>query len=507
MNETSRDLWRRRVTLTPDRPFLVDERRTRTFAEADAEARRIAGGLAALGVAQGTRVLVGLNTTTETVLVHQAVRELGAVLVPLLPGLTADELEYQVGHSGGTVLVAEDPVAAELAPRLGAHPQLEQVLLGDDVIARLAEADPVAIVDLPGYDDRSPAQILYTSGSTGRPKGVVLPAGALPSTGRGYAERFALGPEDNYFLPLTLAHAAGAVTAQGIALHAGCRLTVVDRFSPSNFWRQVAATGGTFSILFPAQLNLLLMLEEQGPARGETPLRTVLTHTWHEPFRERFGVEIGLTWGMTETGATSVLSVPGDRPDDLPEGYVGVPAHGVEVAIMEGARRLGPGEVGEIALRHRHVMLGYHDDPAATAQALVDGWVRSGDLGVLDERGRLRYVGRIKSMIKRSGENISPEEVESVLAEHPDVAEALVFGVPDPVRTQEVAVAVVSERPIDPQALCEFAAARVARWKIPRFVTVLERPFPRLPNGKIDRSSVIGAADAGSAWDREGVLA
>src|SRR5690606_12920241 len=151
-----------------------------------------------------------------------------------------------------------------------------------------------------------------------------------------------------------------------------------------------------------------------------------------------FGVEVGLTWGMTETGATSVLSHPGDRPEELGDGYVGTGAHGVEIAIMEGARRLQPGAVGEIALRHAHAMLGYLDDPDATARTLVDGWVRSGDLGVLDEHGRLRYVGRIKSMIKRSGENVSPQEVEAALLEHPAVKEALVFGVADPIRTQEV---------------------------------------------------------------------
>lgn len=506
MTLSGRDLWRRRVEATPDRPFLVDDERTRTFAEADVEARRLAAGFEALGVGLGTRVLIGLPNATRTVLVHQALRELGAVLVPLLPGLTADELAYQVAHSGATVLVAEDEVADALGPQLDRFPALREVRVGPGAVDGLCADDPLPVRDLPGYHDRSPAQVLYTSGSTGRPKGVVLPAGSVPSAGRNYADRFEIGPDDNYILPLTLAHAAGAVTAQGIALHSGCRLTVVDRFSPSRFWGQVARHGATVSILFPSQLNLLLMLEQDGPARGETPLRLAITHTWMEAFRERFGVEVALCWGMTETGATSVLSVPGDRPEDHAEGYVGTPGDGVEIAIMDGSRRLGPDEPGEIALRHRHAMLEYLDDPEATARTLVDGWVRSGDLGRVDEAGRVYYLGRIKTMIKRSGENVSPEEVEGVLVEHPAVTEALVFGVADPIRSQEVAAVVVTEEDLEPEELSAFAAQRLARWKLPRYIRIERRPFPRRPNGKIDRTAVIGEGDDPDlGWDREAV--
>jgi crotonobetaine/carnitine-CoA ligase len=177
---------------------------------------------------------------------------------------------------------------------------------------------------------------------------------------------------------------------------------------------------------------------------------------------------------------------------------------GVEIGVFdEDFRRLGPEEVGEIALRHDQVMLGYLDDPEATAATLVDGWVRSGDYGEVDAEGRLFFRGRLKNMIKRSGENVSPEEVENVLVEHPDVVECLVFGVPDPIRTEEVAAVVVTRTDVAPEAVLEFAGERLSRLKLPRYVVVDREPLARLGNGKIDRPGIKRGFDAAGAWDRQ----
>jgi crotonobetaine/carnitine-CoA ligase len=148
-------------------------------------------------------------------------------------------------------------------------------------------------------------------------------------------------------------------------------------------------------------------------------------------------------------------------------------------------------------------MLGYLKDPEATAQTLVDGWVRSGDQGVIDDAGRLLFVGRIKNVIKRSGENVSAEEVEEELMRNPDVAECTVFGVPDPVRTEEVAAVVVRSAgaAADPAALREACAERLVRWKLPRYVVVRDEPLPRLANGKLDRVALRASVDLDKAWD------
>jgi carnitine-CoA ligase len=512
---TGAQLWHARVAATPDQPVITFEGRTWSFAQADVDMRRLAAGLESLGVGVGVRVLVAMSNSARTLLVHAALRELQAVIVPLVPGLTFPELAFQIEHCQAAFLVAGDPLAATLLPHLGQLPGVSTVVLADAAdrvgpgvrVAALEEllTHPPREPSPVNVDDRAPWAIFYTSGSTGAPKGVILPAGALSSAGAGYADRFGVREEDTYILATPMAHAVGGLTVQGMALYTGCRLVILDRFSPSRFWAQVQDAQATVSILFPAHLNLLLELEQHGPGPGESSLRLAITHQWLGTFRRRFGVELGLCWGMTETGAASAgspLGYAGERG----EGYIGPGMHGVEMKITDvhGARR-GPGEEGEICVRHEHQMLGYLNDAPASRRAMSDGWVHSGDLGMLDADGHLCFRGRIKNMIKRSGENISPEEVENALARHPDVLETLVLGVPDPVRTEEVAALVVS-RPgsaLDPVEISRFAEQRLARFKAPRYVAVRREPFERLAGGKVNRRAVLDGLDLASCWDRE----
>ncbi|MEQ8716337.1 MAG: class I adenylate-forming enzyme family protein [Acidimicrobiales bacterium] len=513
--ETGRDQWRWRVDATPDREFMRFEGMSWSFAEFDEIRRKVAAGLAAIGVGVGTRVAVGMTNRPEAIAVQLAIQELGAVLVPLLPDLTAHELGFRLGHSASEFLVVDGGITRDLLDAVADYPDLRTVVrtaevepvvgVADVVYDRVADADAVAPLDLPGLDARSLAMILYTSGSTGDPKGVMIGTGAFATVGPAFADQFGIGPEDNFYAPLPFAHAVGALTALGLSTHLGCVMTLADRFSPSTFWTDFVGGGITTSILFPTHLNLLLETGDGAPGPGEHPFRLVITHAYLRRFRERFGVDIATVWGMTETGAICTGSEPG-YDGRLGENYIGTPMPGAEVGIFdENFEMLGPGEEGELCLRHPNVMLGYLDLPDETARTLVDGWIRSGDRGVIDEEGRAFFVGRFKNVIKRSGENISAEEVETALDRHADVVESVVFGVADPVRAEEVAAVVVvrSGSQVDAAELRSSTAETLVRWKQPRYIDLRTDPLPRLANGKVDRVGVVGDFDPGSVWDAQ----
>jgi crotonobetaine/carnitine-CoA ligase len=510
---TGRDLWRHRVEVDCDRPFLRWGEQIWTYDEADVAMRRLAAGLQARGVGFGTRVLVGVDNSPEAVFCHLALRELGAVMVALVPGLKLDELSYQVVHSEGEVLVAGGEVAETLTGGLGEFRGLRQVVLdrlrpdsgpqAHSLLSDLSAHDPLPVTELPGYGPMSPSVIMYTSGSTARPKGIILPAGSLASAGAGFVSRYGIGADDNFLLPFTVAHGVGGLVAPGIALNTGCQLTLEPKFSPSRFWQRVEATDATVSLLFPAQMQLLLRLAEPRPPAWSSSLRLVISHEDSPPFRERFDAEIRTVWSCTESGANGTGSEAGQLAGRAP-GYVGT-VYGDELLEIRGpqGRVLPPGEVGEIHIKHPYVMLEYLGDPDGTSQILRDGWIATQDLGLLTEDGHLYYRGRIKNMIKRSGENVSPEQVEQILLEHPAVISCVVFSVPDSIRTEEVGAAVHIRSDEHAGELSDFVARRLARWKAPRYVWATTEPLPRLANGKLDRQLIRQTSSPDVAWDRE----
>jgi crotonobetaine/carnitine-CoA ligase len=511
---TNGALWRWRVESTPDRRWLWFEGRTWTYREFDEGVRRLAAGLQQVGVGVGTRVLVGMGTSPEAIQAHFALGQLGAVCVPLVPGMPFDELVYPIGHCEATVLLADDPIASLVLERRDECPALEQfVLLGEignaggPGVSRfedVAASSPAPEVAPDGVGPQDLSHIVYRSGSTGRPKGVMLKAGCYYNCGLGYADIYGFDSDDVYYLPLTLGHSLGSIAGTGIPMVTAGSVAVFERFRPSRFWQQVADSGATISVLFPAHLNLLVETAENAPPAGASSMRLIVTHTDIPPFRERFGVDLATIWGMSET-LICVGSDPG-YAGELGPGYVGRPFAGGEVGIFdESFQRVGPYEYGELCLRHPQVMIGYLKDPESTAATLVDGWVRSGDRGFMDHSGRAYFAGRFKAMIKRSGENVSSEEVEAALLGHPDVAECAVVAVPDRIRTEEVGAVVVrrSGSTADPGELRDAAGERLVRWKLPRYILIVDEPLPRLGNGKIDRVRTAAMVDPGSTWDAE----
>lgn len=509
---TNRELWRWRVDATPDRRWLWCEGREWTYAEFDHEVGRLAAGLQGAGVGPEVRVLVGMTNRPETVRLHLALTQLGAICIPLVPGMPLVELEHPIRHSEATILIANDPIASLVLNDRDACPTVERVIVagevdadgGTDRLEDLIADSPLPHEPFDWQDDQQLSHVVYTSGSTGKPKGVMLKTGALYASGLGYADRYAITGDDTYLLATPLAHSLGACAALGLAMVTGGAVALVERFRPSTFWGQVADSGATVSVLFATHLNLLIETDDGTPAAGESSLRFVVTHIDNPRFRDRFGVSMATIWGMTET-LTCAGSDPG-YAGELGPGYVGYPWPGAEIGVFgPGNERLGPGQHGELRMRHPQTMIGYLNEPEATARTVVDGWVCSGDRAIMDHSGRIYFAGRYKSMIKRSGENISAEEVESVLMQHPDVAECVVFGVPDDLRSEEVAAVVVRRggTSVTPEDLRDALGERLVKWKLPRYIDLREEPLPRLPTAKFDRVGIEKALDVGNVWDAE----
>jgi crotonobetaine/carnitine-CoA ligase len=479
---TVRQLWDSQVQRAPEAPAVSAQEGDWTYGEFDTWVNQCANGLAGLGARRGTVIAVLLPTSARFLRLQLAVAKLGAILVPLIAGSTAAELGYVFAHAGIEMLLT-DAAGAEVAQTAG-------FALSLGVHAALPEGS----VDAPpesGVRPMDPMSIMYTSGSTGRPKGVVQPGASLATTGAGLRDVFAMGPQDGVLCSLPLFHTAATHMAFGSALASGSTLTLIDRFSRSGFWERARSSGATITYLFPSQMAILLTAEPSEDDRAHR-LRVCFAHVRNQPFCERFGIDVCPGWAMTETCGMGTVTRPGTG--DPGAGRIGLPyPDDAEVAVRDG----------EIWFRHPHAMTAYHRDPEATAAACRDGWVASGDRGAIDPDGALRFEGRLKNMIKRLGENIAGEEVEFALMEHPAIEEAVVFAVPDEIRTEEV-YAIVCVRPdheVTPDELRSWCAGRLAAFKVPRFLELRRGSFARLPNGKTDRAAVI--AEAAPARDRE----
>jgi acyl-CoA synthetase (AMP-forming)/AMP-acid ligase II len=345
--------------------------------------------------------------------------------------------------------------------------------------------------------------IMYTSGSTGRPKGVVLPHRSFAKAGIVKADRLSYSPEDVVLCVLPLYHVGGLHYCLAPAMARGCAVMFQPRFSVSRFWDDVARSGATGGLLMPAMMSMLMTAPPRAGERDNS-LTTVCSHYVDEAFRDRFDVDIVTTWSLSESAGIAVYSKPRYR-HGAPK-LIGWPVGDADVRVMRtDGDHLGEaprGAIGELAVRHDAMMSEYWRDPVSTAATLRDGWLLSGDLGRMDDRGRLFFEGRVKNMIKRSGENISAEEVEERLLDHDGVAFCAVVGVSDPIRTEEAKAYIVLHPgvPEDADDLLTWCGAVLSDFKVPRYVQFIDE-MPRNATEKISRPAL--ATIPGRTWDRE----
>ncbi|MGW2693203.1 long-chain-fatty-acid--CoA ligase [Streptomyces sp. NPDC001296] len=470
----------------PERPALRLDTQVTTYAELDERSARVAALLRAEGVHPGDRVALMLPNVPEFVVLYYGILRAGAIVVPMNPLLKAREIGYQLGDSGAALLFEWYRAPGEGAQGAAAAGTRHIVVEPSSLAGLLSGHEPLAAVAETAGDDV--AVLLYTSGTTGRPKGAALThAGLRHNTEVNTEHVQRMTAQDVVVGCLPLFHIFGQICAMSVAVHSGASLTLIPRFDPATVLEAVVRDGATVFDGVPTMYAALL----QHPAEVDVPtLRMCLSGGASLPvevlhgFERRFGCTVLEGFGMSETSPVVTFNHL-DRPRKA--GSIGTPIQDVEVRLLdEEGRDVGPGEVGELAVRGPNVMKEYWNLPEATAAAIPDGWLRSGDLARQDEDGFLYIVDRKKDLIIRGGYNVYPREIEEVLHEHPAVALAAVVGVRHERLGEEVAAAVVLREGAQAGAeeLQQFVKDRVAAYKYPRMVWLVDA-LPTGPTGKI----------------------
>ncbi|MET7656516.1 beta-ketoacyl synthase N-terminal-like domain-containing protein, partial [Streptomyces sp. NPDC005486] len=475
-----------------------DARRSVSHRELEARTRRIAGHLAALRLQPGDRAAILHGNSVEFVESYLAITRAAAVGVPLSPRLAESELAHLLDDSGARVLITEPSHLARVTRLAKDRPQLRIVVTGDAPapagtvsFEELATTEPAegARDDL-GLDDV--AWMLYTSGTTGRPKGVLsTQRNCLTSVAACYAPIPGLTHEDRVVWPLPLSHSLAHIVCVLTVTAVGATARIVDGLSAEEILDAVHEERATFLAGVPTMYRYLLQAaRESGFSAPDLRMclvgGAITTAELRRSFEEVFGAPLLDAYGSTETCGSITINWPtGARV----EGSCGLPVPGLDVRLVDpgtGAD-VPAGAEGEVWVKGPSVMVGYHNQPEATAAALQDGWLRTGDLARRDEQGYFTVTGRIKELIIRGGENIHPTEVEDVLRTVPGVADVAVAGRPHDVLGEvPVAFLVPAAQGVDPERL--FAACRehLAYYKVPEELYEIER-IPRTATGKIMR--------------------
>jgi long-chain acyl-CoA synthetase len=476
----------------PDRPAVRLDDTILTYADlADASAR-VVTLLRHLGVEPGDRVAVMLPNVPEFAVVYYGVLRAGAVVVPMNPLLKEREVGYYAEDSEARLIVAWHGCADEA--RMGAKRAGVPYIVVDEAFrAQTGSMTPAA--GLTARTGTDTAVILYTSGTTGQPKGAELTHANLSTNVEIVAtDLIQVGPDDVIFGGLPLFHSFGQTCGLNTAVSVGACLTLVSRFAPDKVLDVLERDRVTVFEGVPTMYVALLGAPDRA-AYDVSALRVCVSGGAALPvevmrgFEEAFGCMILEGYGLSETSPVASFNHPGR---DRKAGSIGTPIRGVEMRVLDlSGADVPPGEVGEIAIRGHNVMKGYWRRPEATADAIPDGWFRSGDLARLDEDGYYFIVDRRKDMIIRGGYNVYPREIEEVIYEHPAVAEAAVIGVADPALGEEVGAAVVLKpgSTATPEDIQEYVKGQVAAYKYPRRVWVMDA-LPKGPTGKVLKRAI-----------------
>jgi acyl-CoA synthetase (AMP-forming)/AMP-acid ligase II len=458
-----------------------------SYGELRAGVDRLAAALAGLGVEQGDRVALALPGGPEFVPLLLGTASLGAAAAPLNPAYTAAEFAFYLDDLRPRILLLPSGELAAAREAAGSAVRVVDVALGSGPLPDLG-TEPSGGAERASASADDVALLLHTSGTTGRPKQVPLRHRNLLASARSMARHYGLSAADVSYALMPLFHVHGLVASALAQLAAGGTVVAPRRVAPGRFWAELVEHGVTWYSGSPTFHQMLL---DRAPKRLPAGARlrfarscsSALSAELHERAEALLEVPVLEAYGMTE--ASHEMAANPLPPGRRVPGSVGI-ATGAEVRIVDssGAPVAG-GEAGEVVVRGPGVMDGYLGDREANAKSFYGEWFRTGDQGTLAD-GYLRLVGRIKEIIIRGGENISPLEVEDVLLRHPAVGEAVVYGIPDAKYGQVVGAAVVARDQADADALLAHCREHLAAFKIPTVVHVVDA-IPRTPTGKVQR--------------------
>jgi long-chain acyl-CoA synthetase len=468
-----------RAATAPGGACIDDDRLALTNAEFATRVRAAAEVFCDHGVGSGDVVAALLANRVELVVAMFAAWRVGAALTPINPALTAGEAAFQIEDSGARVVFHEGAI-----------------INVPGVAAIDAAALPVTPARLDGSaatDSDALALLIYTSGTTGKPKGVMLDHANLTAMVRMITTALELTSADRSLLMLPLFHVNGILVSVLSPLAVGGSTTITGRFSPSTFFDTVEAVRPTYFSAVPAIYAMVSALPDdvrpdtssvRFAVCGAAPMPAELIAR----FEDRYGIVLVEGYGLSEGGCASTINpIHGPRKP----GTVGQPLPGQQVALLGANGQPTEEGPGEVIVRGPNVMRGYLHQPEETARTLDGGWLHTGDVGCFDDDGYLVLVDRVKDMIIRGGENIYPKEIENILYRHPAVLEAAVVGRPHDVLGEEPVAFVALRTPgsATPEELIEQCGAALARYKVPRALTILDA-LPKNPVGKIDKRAL-----------------
>lgn len=485
----------------PDKTALIIDDNMLSYQGLNDLALRYAAMMAGLGVKPGDRVGFFMGNRVELAGLYLACFYLGVVAVPISCYSKAPEVEYQLGHSQAGLFFTEPethPLVEHLADKLPSLAGIYQVGAEPDRPEAWLPQPAGPLPDAPPSPARpeadAPAVILYTSGSTGASKGVCHTVSSLEHNTINRIAAISHNQDDVYFISSFLCHGSALTSVFLPMLSVGGTTVLMREFTPAAFLECLRRNRPTVVAAAPMQMKALM--DEPGACRedfssirylhvgGDAPSLDLF-----ESYRELTGREMGVAMGMTECGG--YLLTPPDGP--AKPGSMGRPIPGTEVRLLDpDGREVEPGQVGEVTVRTKAMMVGYWHDPENTSAVIKNGWLHSGDLARRDEDGYYFFVGRSKNIIVHDVGNIAPGEVEDVINSHPKVRASGVTGVADGVHGQAVAALVVpvsADDPPTPEELDAFVRQRLADRKVPAKWVFVES-IPLTPMSKIDRKAL-----------------